>query len=65
MTKKEIVKMLAPWPEEAEVEIELKDILRTGGEPVWANIVDVENWDIVKDSCIGHCLIRAGEIVME
>ena len=65
MTKKELVERLAPWPDDAEVEIEVRNILKTGGEPVWADIVDVENWDRVKDSCIGHCLMLAGKIVME
>ena len=68
MTKKELIKRLLPWPEDAEVEIELKHVLDTGEheelEAIWADIIAVDDWDSVKDNCIGHCLIVAGNIVM-
>jgi len=65
LTKKELLKALSDWPEDAEVELSI--LLPRDGEPVWYEISGVEEVKTteVRGNENLHCLIYGDRIVME
>ena len=71
MTKGDLVKALAQWPDESEIELAVDiDIEGEGspgysGEPVWFRLVEVEEINSNPKNPNLHCLLFGGEVTMK
>jgi len=63
MTKKELLKAIKSWPDDAQIELSIPTDTekKLGEDNIWYEIIGTEEIGIVNS----HCLLYAGKITME
>jgi len=61
MTKKELLKKLEIWPDETEIEIEIRKGIVGNKGPIWLDTVDIDHDD--DDEHLKYCLLIAGKVL--